>query len=352
MGWFFDYLLDRSLLLLAPLKLFILACTHYGFASFLFGAKSYLTDVKMTVQTLSLQNYLTPEHKAEFVEQLKESLSSTGFVRITDHGIDSNTLRQAYDLLKQLFDLPLNTKQRYALDQPGLRGYTGFGRERAKGQSAADLKEFWHIGKELASDSPYYARYPANLWPSELPEFTQLFKALFSKLEAIALQLLNAIGEGFDIEESYFPRLINDGNSVLRLIHYPAVEGLDTTNQMRAAAHADINLMTLLVGATDSGLQLLDKQGNWVDVTTKPDEIVVDTGDMMARITGHTLPSTIHRVINPDNSSSARYSMPFFLHPHSDAILEKLPQFHGDSEPAISAGDFLNQRLAENGLKR
>ena len=314
----------------------------------------------MPVKILSLQDYASAgefanDTRQAFVDGLRESLTSTGFVRITNHGIDTETLAQAYSLTKRLFDLPLTTKNQYELEQLGLRGYTGFGKERAKGQTAADLKEFWHIGKELDQSSRYIDRYPQNLWPTELPEFESTFKSLFTQLEQIALTLLEAIGESFDIPGDYFPALINDGNSVLRLIHYPAVEGMDTANQMRAAAHADINLMTLLVGATDSGLQLLDKQGNWVDVETTQNEIVVDTGDMMARITANTLPSTVHRVINPDNSRSARYSMPFFLHPHSDAVLKKLPMFDGacesPDEPPITAGDFLNQRLSENGLK-
>ncbi len=305
----------------------------------------------MSVRTLSLENLSNTALKADFIKELCASLTETGFVRITDHGISSDALKQAYKEIQRLFALPLESKNQYTLEQLGLRGYTGFGKERAKGQTAADLKEFWHIGKELAGDSRYRERYPENIWPEELPEFTALFKDLFTRLEAIALRLLQAIGEGFDIAPDYFPALIEDGNSVLRLIHYPAVEGMDTKNQMRAAAHADINLMTLLVGATDSGLQLLDKKGNWVDVETNQNEIVVDTGDMMARITGNTLPATVHRVINPDNSNSARYSMPFFLHPHSDAVLEKLPQFQGEQLAPITAGDFLQQRLVENGLK-
>ncbi len=306
----------------------------------------------MAVQTLSFQDYLNRSTKSKFVDHLQESLSETGFVRLTDHGLDSDVLNQAYALTKELFDLPLESKNTYTLKQLGLRGYTGFGKERAKGQTTGDLKEFWHIGKDLNQDSPYFSRYPKNLWPSEIPQFRPLFCQLFAALEELALNLLNAIGEGFSIPKEYFPSLIEDGNSVLRLIHYPAVNGMDTATRMRAAAHADINLMTLLVGATDSGLQLLNKEGKWVDIETNPNEIVVDTGDMMALITGNALPSTVHRVINPDNSQSARYSMPFFLHPHSDASLGRLAEFGGSNDSkAITADQFLNQRLSENGLK-
>lgn len=305
----------------------------------------------MTVPALSLN-----DSSQDFTEALCDSLKKTGFARIVDHGIDTHRLRHAYQTIEQLFDLPFDVKQSYELKDLGIRAYTGFGKEKAKGQSHGDLKEFWHIGKELNADSPYLGIYPENVWPVELPEFKAEFLDLFADLEKIALKLLQHISQGLAIEPSYFPELINDGNSVLRLIHYPPVKGLDTQNQMRAAPHADINLMTLLVGATDSGLQLLDKNDEWQDVQTGPEEIVVDTGDMMALITGNTLPSTVHRVINPDasntkNSSKARYSMPFFLHPHSKAMLECLAQFENTgNSPSISAGDFLQQRLRENGL--
>ena len=305
----------------------------------------------MTVPALSLN-----DSSQDFTEALCDSLKKTGFARIVDHGIDTHRLRHAYQTIEQLFDLPFDVKQSYELKDLGIRAYTGFGKEKAKGQSHGDLKEFWHIGKELNADSPYLGIYPENVWPVELPEFKAEFLDLFADLEKIALKLLQHISQGLAIEPSYFPELINDGNSVLRLIHYPPVKGLDTQNQMRAAPHADINLMTLLVGATDSGLQLLDKNDEWQDVQTGPEEIVVDTGDMMALITGNTLPSTVHRVINPDasntkNNSKARYSMPFFLHPHSKAMLECLAQFENTgNSPSISAGDFLQQRLRENGL--
>lgn len=311
----------------------------------------------MTVQALSLDEFFHTDHREKFIQSLKASLSETGFVRIDNHGLEQNELKKAYELTVRLFELSIDEKSQYKLPQLGLRGYTDFGKEKAKGQSAGDLKEFWHIGKDLDKSSIYYDRYPTNIWPNELPEFEPTFTSLFAKLEGIALLLLEAIGEAFKLDPDYFPDLINDGNSILRLIHYPATRGFDTVNQMRAAPHADINLMTLLVGATDSGLQLLDKDGNWIDIETNPEEIVVDTGDMMARITGNTLPSTVHRVINPDKNTSARYSMPFFLHPHSDALLSPLPEFTTqDAQTSthtapITAGDFLEKRLQENGLK-
>lgn len=315
----------------------------------------------MIVPALSLK-----DTSSNFTQALCASLKETGFARIIDHGVDTQQLRKAYLTIQQLFALPLEAKQRCQLKDLGIRGYTGFGKEKAKGQRQGDLKEFWHIGKELSPTSNYWGVYPANVWPDEIPNFKPEFLTLFADLEKIALQLLQHISAGLNIDPSYFPELIDDGNSVLRLIHYPPVQGMDTQNQMRAAPHADINLMTLLVGATGSGLQLLDKNEVWQDVQTGPEEIVIDTGDMMALITGNTLPSTVHRVINPDSTkphklSEARYSMPFFLHPHSDALLECLPQFENtqNNSPkndnfkingSISAGDFLNQRLRENGL--
>ena len=176
--------------------------------------------------------------------------------------------------------------------------------------------------------------------------------ALYEQLNKVASTILCAIGKALDIPSDYFASLTHDGNSVLRLIHYPPVQGMDTDRQMRAAPHADINLMTLLVGASDSGLELLDKKGQWLAVPSAPGEIVVDTGDMMALITGGVLPATVHRVVNPDSEAKARYSVPFFVHPHSDAELKCLPQFRKPSQDyrSITAGEFLQQRLRENGL--
>lgn len=308
----------------------------------------------MTIQALSLHK--SPQN---FTSEFCASLKETGFARIIDHGINTNEITRAYDQLRHLFALPLTIKESYALKDLGIRGYTGFGKEKAKDQKHGDLKEFWHIGKELSESNPYYGQIPQNIWPNELINFKIEFKQLFSALESLAHVLLSHISRGLNIDASYFPQLVNNGNSVLRLIHYPPVKNLDTHKQMRAAPHADINLMTLLLGATDSGLQLLDKNNEWQDVQTGPDEIVVDTGDMMALITGNTLPSTIHRVVNPqtNNNGKSRYSMPFFLHPHRHAMLECLPQFKLNEgrdkaiKNSITAEEFLQQRLRENGLK-
>ena len=249
--------------------------------------------------------------------------------------------------------MPLEVKKQYQYEQGGQRGYIDFGLERAKDNQFSDLKEFWHIGPELEIDSQYYAQYPHNLWPTELPDFKNVFAELFLQLEKVANDLLIAMSVGLEVDSNYFSGLVHEGNSVLRLIHYPPVENLDTTNQMRAAAHSDINLLTLLVCASEAGLQLLDQHGQWCDIATQQKEIIVDTGDMMALITGNKLPSTVHRVVNPDDGSKSRYSIPFFMHPHSNAELSCLPQLRDPSKAdyeTITAGEFLQKRLRENGV--
>ncbi|MEM7359967.1 MAG: 2-oxoglutarate and iron-dependent oxygenase domain-containing protein [Pseudomonadota bacterium] len=304
------------------------------------------------VRRLNLENNREQGSRAEFIEGLFLGLTECGFAVIHGHGIKEKLLQDAYALNEALFALPLEEKMTLAVGQGGERGYTAFGREYAKDNPHADLKEFWHIGPELSSDSPYAGAYPDNVWPTEPAEFKTCFLGLYRQLLDVAQQLLQAVGRALDLQDDFFDDLTADGNSVLRLIHYPPVAGMNTELQMRAAPHADINLMTLLVGATDSGLQLLDHDGSWINVESEPGDIIVDTGDMMARLTNHALPATIHRVINPDNSHTSRYSMPFFVHPHGKALLECLPQFKDGSEAApITAGDFLEQRLRENGLK-
>ena len=208
------------------------------------------------------------------------------------------------------------------------------------------------MGRELAATSQYKGVYPENIWPSEITEFKNAFQELYSAMDATSVILLEAIGKGLDLPENFFKEMVNDGNSILRTIWYPPTDGEDTKNSIRAAAHEDINLITMLVGATASGLQLLDRDGTWLDVNSKPGQIVVDSGDMMSRLTNDVLPATTHRVINPDDGGSERYSMPFFVHPHSKANLSCIPSCVGNGAKYedITAGDFLNQRLREIGL--
>ncbi|MFK7863099.1 MAG: isopenicillin N synthase family dioxygenase [Pseudohongiellaceae bacterium] len=288
-----------------------------------------------------------------FTQELFAGLKKYGFVVIRDHGISSEEMKKAYGLVERLFELPLETKLQYDSGSGGARGYTAFGRENAAGNPHADLKEFWHVGQTLAASSQYQGIYPANVWPQELPEFEATLGGMYRKLENLGKTLLEVVGDALQLEKSFFNNMVSEGNSIYRLLHYPQVEGLDTGRSMRAAPHADINLLTLLLGATDSGLELLDNDGNWLAVESGPDEIVLDTGDMMSRLTNDVLPSTVHRVVNPHKQDKSRYSMPFFLHPHSKADLSCLPQCLGESGakyPPITAGEFLQQRLEEIGL--
>lgn len=306
---------------------------------------------RTVIRRLSIRDLDTDA--AGFGREVFAGLQDCGFVVLRDHGIDSTLLQQAYDLMQAFFALPLDTKLQYDSGSGGARGYTAFGRENAKGYVHADLKEFWHIGQELEDDSPYREEYPPNVWPAELPEFQPVFSCLYRQLELLGKRVLAALGDAMDLPQGYFDDLVRDGNSIHRLLHYPAVAGMDTQHAMRAAPHADINLLTLLVGATDSGLELLDRDGQWLPVESGGDDIVLDTGDMMSRLTNDVLPSTVHRVVNPARADVSRYSMPFFLHPHSAARLDCLPQCTRERPAAyrpISAGEFLQQRLYEIGL--
>lgn len=306
------------------------------------------------VPELSLLSYVNgaKSDKIRFIDNIFTGLKDYGFIILKDHTIDQKKIDRAYELVQTFFELPFATKMKYKLSNGGQRGYTPFKTEHAKDNKNPDLKEFWHVGRELLASSPYNGVYPENVWPLEVAELKKSFLELYEAMDSTSQILLETIGVGLDLRASYFSEMINDGNSIIRMIHYPPTKGEDTKNSIRAAAHEDINLITMLVGATDSGLQLLERDGTWLDVHSRPGEIVVDTGDMMSRITNNLLPSTTHRVINPSSDSSARYSMPFFVHPHSEAILKTIPSCMGvgTALPEITAGDFLTQRLKEIGL--
>ncbi len=306
------------------------------------------------VPELSLLSYVngTSADQIKFVDDIFLGLKDYGFIILKEHTIEQQKIDRAYELVKTFFNLPLETKLKYKMDNGGQRGYTPFKTEHAKDNKNPDLKEFWHVGRELLASSQYLGVYPENAWPTEIAEFKNIFMELYEAMDTTSQILLEAIGRGLDLPATYFNDMIADGNSIIRTIHYPPTKGEDTKNSIRAAAHEDINLITMLVGATDSGLQLLERDGTWLDVNSRPGEIVVDTGDMMSRITNNILPSTTHRVINPSSDASARYSMPFFVHPHSKAILSCIPSCVGEKAlfPDITAGDFLTQRLKEIGL--
>jgi isopenicillin N synthase-like dioxygenase len=306
------------------------------------------------VPELSLLSYVNGSNadQIKFVDNMMMGLKEYGFIVLKDHTVDQSKVDKAYEYLSEFYALPVATKEKYCGDNGGQRGYTPFKVEHAKDNDNPDLKEFWHVGRELSTDSQYKGVYPENIWPTEVPEFKNTFMELYNSMDMTSVILLEAIGRGLDLPEKFFTQMVNDGNSILRAIHYPPTKGEDTANSIRAAAHEDINLITMLVGATESGLELLDKDGTWLPVQSAPGEIVVDTGDMMSRLTNEVLPATTHRVVNPTNDGSRRFSMPFFVHPHSNASLNCLPSCIGDGAKYadITAGEFLTQRLKEIGL--
>ncbi len=306
------------------------------------------------VPELSLKDY-THGGEAErraFIDALYEGFRFFGFIILKDHGVGAELLKRAYDHSRAFFERPIEEKMAYAAGPDGQRGYTPFGREHAKNAKVGDLKEFWHVGREFAFASPLAKQYPPNVWPENPPRFRETFLALYAALEEAGFAMLEALAPSLDTPTDYFKRLATNGNSILRLLHYPPVPDDAPPNAVRAAAHEDINLITILVAAEGSGLELLDRSGRWLPVETARDNLIVDAGDMLARITNDVIPATTHRVVNPIGPNVSRYSMPFFMHPNSQAVLECLPSCLGSGAkyPPITADAFLKQRLKEIGL--
>jgi isopenicillin N synthase-like dioxygenase len=273
------------------------------------------------------------------IGKLKEALISHGFFTITDHGIDDELLSSSYSMSKRFFELQEDTKNIYAHpEMGGARGYTPFGKETALGETTPDLKEFWHHGPVI--DSSYDSRIAPNISVTEIPKFNTQFDDLFNDLNSLGMKVLSAIAIILDKEPNYFDAWVNKGNSLLRLLHYPPVS--DPSNIYRARAHADINLITLLVGAEESGLEVKNPDNNWVPIDAKSKSIVCNIGDMMQLVTRQKLKSTPHRVVDHNASGSSRYSMPFFLHPSPEIELHSIVD---DSSESISAHDFLEERL-------
>lgn len=295
--------------------------------------------------------------RARFVRTLGEGLEEFGFVTVEDHGIDQDLIRRTYARFQELFRLDVETKRKYGQIKGGQRGYTAFGSENAKGNPVADLKEFWHTGRELPAGHPFRAEYPDNVWPAEVPELAATVLALYRQLDSCVDTFLHALAEYFGLPRQTFSSMVQDGNSVLRAIHYPPLPDDADPRAVRAAAHEDINMITLLVEATSSGLELLTRQGEWLPITALEGQIVVDAGDMLSRVTNHVIPATTHRVVNPaGKGNEPRYSLPFFVHPYAACDLTALEAFVSDErprrDPPITAGEFLNQRLREIGLLR
>ncbi|MDA8719945.1 isopenicillin N synthase family oxygenase [Gammaproteobacteria bacterium] len=277
---------------------------------------------------------------AETIALLKQALEQYGFFTITDHGLDDSLLEQSYEASKNFFNLPLDIKNKYAQPQfAGARGYTHFGKETALGESVADLKEFWHHGPE--TDASFDARIHSNLSVAELNNFNQHCAELFQQLNQLGMSVLESIALILNKPENFFDSWVAKGNSVLRLIHYPALT--DASNELRARPHEDINLITLLVGAEESGLEVKSQQGGWIPIDAKSKSIVCNIGDMMQLVTRSKLKSTTHRVVDHDiKNSKPRYSMPFFLHPSPEIMLNSIVD---DSPESISAHEFLDERL-------
>lgn len=286
-----------------------------------------------------------------------ESFRAFGFAMVRDHGINQDLIDRAWALTRALFALPVETKMRYFIPgQGGARGYTPFRTEVAKGATEKDLKEFWHIGRDLPAGSPLTGSMPPNIWPAEVEGFQETFSTLFAAFDKVGGDLLSAIASHLGLDARWFDPAIEDGNSVLRLLHYPPVSK-EADGAIRAGAHEDINLITLLLGAEEAGLELLGRNGQWLSIAPPEGAMVVNIGDMLQRLTNNVLPSTTHRVRNPagERAAHSRYSMPFFLHLRSDFRFVTLPQCVSVENPdrypdVITADNYLQERLREIGL--
>ncbi len=302
-----------------------------------------------------------PARKKKFVEELGAAYHNIGFAAVRNHFLTDDMQQRLYAAIKKFFALPDHVKQKYEIaGLAGQRGYIGKGKEHAKGRNTGDLKEFYHVGQELTQQQRSQENYPANVWPDEVPELKDIALDVYRALEKTGTYMLRAIALYLRLPENYFDDKIKNGNSILRPIHYFPIEDPDSVpaDAVRAAEHGDINLITLLMGASADGLQVLRRDGKWIPITALPDQLVVNVGDMLERHTNRFLKSTIHRVVNPPRHlmNTPRYSIPFFMHPRSEMSLAALPNTVDANHPKvfedITAGEFLDQRLAEIGLKK
>ncbi|KQR13755.1 2-oxoglutarate and iron-dependent oxygenase domain-containing protein [Xanthomonas nasturtii] len=308
------------------------------------------------IPTLDITRFDTD--RDAFVAELGAAYRQWGFAGIRNHGIAQTEIDAAYDVFKAFFALPEEVKRRYHVPgSGGARGYTAFGVETAKDSKHFDLKEFWHIGREIPDDSPYREVMAPNLWPEEVPGFRERGYQLYQQLDQLGSRVLAALALHIGLPQDYFVDKTNNGNSILRPIHYPPITSDDIPN-VRAGAHGDINFITLLVGASAAGLEVRSNDGEWVPFTADADTIVVNIGDMLQRLTNHVYPSTIHRVVNPPGEAARkpRYSVPFFLHPNPDFLIDVLPSCISADNPSrylepITAHGFLEERLREIKLK-
>ncbi len=311
----------------------------------------------MSQSVLDAIPVLSLEHSqpADFARDFGQSFQRFGFAMVRDHGMDPALVADAWARAKAFFALPEAAKRAYLVPGGGgQRGYTAYGTEIAKGASENDLKEFWHVGRDLPPGSPLADTMPPNVWPQEIDGFRDTFTRLFAEFDRVGARLLSAIAVYLGLAPDWFVDPVRDGNSIIRLLHYPPVS--PDAPGVRAGAHEDINLITMLLGAEEGGLELLDRSGNWLPVTPPEGALVINVGDMLQRLTNHVLPSTSHRVVNPppERRGVSRYSMPYFLHLRPDFMIEALPQCvtpdNPVRQPPITAHDYLHERLVEIGL--
>ncbi len=314
----------------------------------------------MGIPVVDLADFLSgdPQKKSSFVRSLGKAYEEVGFVAVKNHGVDDELIADLYKYVQQFFSLPLDKKKNYEKpDLAGQRGYTCFGKEHAKGSDAPDLKEFFQFGQTVEDNDPVQSAYPENIFVDEVPLFAPTFFKAYRAFENAGGALLQAISLYLGLNENYFQEYIHNGNSILRAIHYPPITQ-EPKSSIRAEQHEDINLITLLVGASAGGLQILTKLNQWVDAISLPDQIVVNVGDMLQRLTNNKLKSTTHRVVNPPREMwhTSRFSIPFFLHPKSQMSLACLEtcvdKNHPKDYPDVTAGEYLDERLREIGLKK
>ena len=312
------------------------------------------------IPSVNLADFLSndPNKKQKFINEIGHAYETIGFVALKGHFLDDTLVNNLYSEIKNFFELPVATKEKYEI--PGIggqRGYVSFGKESAKGKKEGDLKEFWHFGQYVEDDTERAKEYPENVLVNELTNFNEVGKETYKMLEKTAKYVLRSLALHLSLEETYFDQYIKNGNSILRPIHYPPI-ATEPKGAERAAAHGDINLITLLMGAQGKGLQVQNHNGDWIDAMAAPDELMINVGDMLARHSNNKLKSTIHRVTNPPKEmwGTSRYSIPFFMHPISEMKLDVLENCIDSKNPKqfedITAGEFLEQRLLELGLKK
>lgn len=310
------------------------------------------------IPSVNLADFLSedPSRKQKFVNEIGKAYEEIGFVALKGHFLSDDLVENLYKSVREFYALPTENKQNYIVEGiGGQRGYTAFGNEHAKGRTVGDLKEFWHFGQYLNEEDKDKFNYPENVEVKEIPSFNTYGEETFKQLEKTGIYVLRALALFLGLDELYFDNKVKNGNSILRAIHYPPITE-EPKDAVRAGAHGDINLITLLMGAQGRGLQVQKHDGTWVDAIAEDDELVINVGDMLSRHTNNRLKSTIHQVVNPEKElwGTSRFSIPFFMHPVSDMDLSVLENCISEDEPKqyedITAGEFLTQRLREIGL--